>query len=110
VSVTGFLPSERWDEARKAKLSPLNDTLSIIVDQIIARAPERRNEIIWAWYGTPAPTRIIAEELGVSSSMLKLELHSTLQYMLLKFKTNGHPELLRLLLVHAREALQEPGR
>ena len=110
ISVIGFLPTQRWDESKRARLSPLDDVTAIVVDQIICSAPERHREIIWAWYGTPAPTRVIAEDLGISPSGLKLELHSSLTYMLLKFKGSQHAELIRLLLLPREGPVQNSGR
>lgn len=99
VSIGTGLPSDAWDDTKKARPPPLDDDIATIVDQIILHLPRRTNQVIVAWYRTPEPTEVIASRLKMSQRSLENGLKVCLNFTKWKFEESRHRGLLRLLQV-----------
>lgn len=110
VSIGTGLPTERWDDRPISKPLPLDDDTAIVVDQIILKCPPRTRRIVKAWYRTPAPVHIIAEEMRMSRRGLYTAWRLSLNFLKLKFEMANHPPLQNLLHVRTMETvkLEEP--
>lgn len=93
------LPTARWDDARKSKPPPLDDGSAIIVERIFNHSPPKTKKILDGWYRTPAPTEIIAEELGISPRTLEKALSVCLGYVKWKIECTKDVTLLKLLRI-----------
>lgn len=97
VSIGSGLPSDFWDDLPVARLPPLDDVVTSVVDQIILHAPKHKRRIIVAWYRTPKPIEAIARDLRISDDDVINRLTVALCYMCLNLKGSRQPALLRLL-------------
>lgn len=89
--------SDKWDDSRKSRMSPLDDATAIVVDQVILRAPPRYQAMARQWYCGTGSSTTIAERLGVTRHGLYFEWRCTLRYFGAQFYATGHPELASLL-------------
>lgn len=94
------LPSERWDDTRKAKLPPLDDDAAYTVDRIVLACPSRTRKIIQAWCYSPLPTSVIAKRIGMSPRSFEKSWLVALYFLKWRFEGSGHKTLLKLLRVH----------
>lgn len=97
VSIGTGLPSERWDDTKRARPTPLDDDTATIVDQIILKLPKLTHQVIVAWYRTPEPTEVIARKLKMSPRSLENGLKVCLNFVRWRFEESRHLTLLRLL-------------
>lgn len=93
------LPTLRWDDARKSRPPPLDDESAIIIERIFNHSPPKTHRILKAWYKTPAPTRVIAKELGMSPRSVEKALVLCLNYVKWKIECTNNITLLKLLRI-----------
>lgn len=94
------LPTERWDDSRKAKPPPLDDETAYVVDKIVLDCPVRTRKIVQAWCYSPLPTSVIARRIGMSPRSFEKSWILALNFLKWKFEGSGHATLVRLLHVH----------
>lgn len=91
------LPTERWDDSRKSRVSPLDDHTALVVDQIVQHSPPRTRKLLKAWYLSPLPTAELASQFNMSPRGLEQGLHVSLNYLKFRFEGSSHITLLRML-------------
>lgn len=89
--------SDKWDDSRKSRLSPLDDATAIVVDQVILRALPRYKALVRQWYCGKGSSTTIADRLGVTRSGLYFEWRCSLRYFGQQFMATGHSDLISLL-------------
>lgn len=89
--------SDKWDDSRKSRVSPLDDSTAIVVDQIILKSPHRYRSLARQWYCGAGSSTAIAEKLGVSRSGLYLEWRCSLFHYMRRFLDSGHKDLIGLM-------------
>lgn len=93
------LPTERWDDSRKAKPPPLDDDSAVIIDRIMVKCPPRTKRTLEGWYCRPVPTVVLAKEMGMSPRSLEKGVLISLNFMKWKIESSNHLTLLKLLRV-----------
>lgn len=93
------LPTERWDDCRKSRPSPLDDDSAFVMDRLMLTVPRTTERIVVGWYVRPIPTRELARELKMSKRSLEKAHVVTLNYLKWKIEGTGHPTLLKLLRI-----------
>lgn len=93
------LPSEQWDDTPKAKPPPLDDDTCLVVDRIVLNCPKTTRRIVVAWYRKPLPTKMIAQQLGMSPRSLDKAHKLSLNFLRWKFEESGNRTLDRLLRI-----------
>lgn len=76
------LDPARADSLPRTRLPPLSPTEAVVTDQIVLRSPDHWQRFIVAWYRSPKPTEVIAEEIGVSLRQVFDERRLVLAYLL----------------------------
>ena len=99
VSIGAGLPSEEWEQAPKARPTPLDDESSMIVDRIVQHAPIRYRTLILPWYKGTGSSTTIQEKLGVTRHGLYFEWHCALRYVEQEINRSGHRDLIDMLNV-----------
>lgn len=94
------LPSERWDDSRRERPTPLDDHSALVIDEIVRKCPKTTERIIVGWYCTPLPTAAIARKLGMTKRSLEKAHVLTLNFMKWKIENTNHLTLLKLLRIH----------
>jgi hypothetical protein len=94
------LPTERWDDSKKARPTPLDDDSAYEIDRIVMRCPTKTKKVLVAWLTWPHPTSVIAERFNVSPRTLEKMYGMALHFMKYRIENTGHKTLLRLLRVH----------
>lgn len=93
------LPTERWDDSRTSRPTPLDDHSAYVMDRLMLTVPKTTERIVVGWYCRPIPTRELARELGMSKRSLEKAHLVTLNYLKWKIEGTNHPTLLKLLRV-----------
>lgn len=91
------LPTDKWDDSRRAKPTPLPDDVAIVVDRCILGTPERMKELIQRWYRSPQPREVIARELGISVGNIYRVRNVYLQDLRARLEAAGNAELVQLV-------------
>lgn len=89
VSVGSGLPSDDWDDTRKARLSELDPETAIVVDQIIEKLPIKYHTLCVRWYKSPTPRSVIAKLIGLPRSTVYVEWRCLLWYLRGLFQSAG---------------------
>lgn len=97
VAIGNGIPTEAWDDRRKAMPPPLPDDLAMIVDREVLHAPGRTKRIIFAWYKTPVPVSELAKNLSMSRQNLYLAWRLSLNFMRYRFEQTGNKGLAKIL-------------
>lgn len=97
VSVGTGLPEDKWDDTRKARLSPLDDDTAIVVDQIICSSPEQTKQLIVLWYKTPHPVSEIARRLNMRHESAYRGHAVVLYYQKWRFIGSKHADLIAMV-------------
>jgi hypothetical protein len=93
------LPTERWDDTRKAKPPPLDDDSAYQIDMIVLRLPPKTKRVIVAWYYWTMPTSHVARKLGMSQRSLEKGLNVALNFVRYKIEGTNHQTLMKLLRI-----------
>lgn len=94
------LPTLAWDDnPRYSKPPPLDDDTATVVDRIVIHLPPKTKKIVVSWYGSPAPTHVIAENMGMSPRSLEKGWELALNFLKWKFECTNNRTLLKLLRV-----------
>jgi hypothetical protein len=88
-----------WDDnPRYSRPPPLDDDTATVVDRIVLKLPPRNHLVVKAWYGSPLPTRVIAEEIGMTKRTFEQAHCLTLNFLRWKFECSKSQTLLKLLI------------
>lgn len=118
-TTTGVIPIElipvdrimqRWDSAHRggypvedydpvSRPPPLDDDTCMVVDDIIRVTPPKSKRILVAWYRRPFPTKVIADQLGLSPRSLEKQWLLALHFLRYRFEVSRNLTLARLLRV-----------
>jgi DNA-directed RNA polymerase specialized sigma24 family protein len=93
------LPEEEWDDTPRARPAPLDDETAMLVDEIVRKCPPRTRRILVAWYRKPLPTKILAQQMGMSPRTLENAWRLSLNFLKWKFEESRSITLARLLKV-----------
>lgn len=97
VSVGTGLPEDKWDDTRKARLSPLDDATAIVVDQIVCSSPEQTKKLLVLWYKTPHPVSEIARRLKMRHESTYRGHAVVLHYQKWRFLGSRHADLIAMV-------------
>lgn len=89
-----------WDEnPRYSRPPPLDDDTATVVDKIVIKLPPRTKRVVVSWYGSPLPTRVIAENMRMTQRSFEKAHAVSLNFLKWKFECANNPTLIRLMNV-----------
>lgn len=93
------LPTDVWDDTPRARPPALDDDTAMLVDEIVRKSPPKTRRIVVAWYRKPIPTKVLAEQMGMSARSLEGAWKLSLNFLKWKFEESRNLTLLRLLRI-----------